>query len=250
LRTGLSIDSSNRGGHHASTSWGQLGQDLYIRDRVDELLKLPVPPAPFQFTSNTLPSSPTTSSSTLALEAPPPRADETVPLIQGFQATIPTSNQARFERRKRRAIESEQRLGLKNGTKLGLKERGERARGLLGNVREEQGIEGEGDLRIGRRTLSDGKEKTTTTTTTSSRNDLEGDLKAVGKDMNNVKVRRALLNGQIRDVETKIKELEIIRDGFRKGLLGLREEELELEDESKPFFPLHFPDNRYFNQIN
>ncbi|GAA5965663.1 hypothetical protein JCM3765_000919 [Sporobolomyces pararoseus] len=233
LKAGLSIDGKN-----SQTSWGQLGQDLYIRDRVEELLRLPVPPAPFQFTSTSLPS--TSSSSVLTIEAstssPPPRADEVVPLIQGFQATIPTSNQARFERRRKRAIESELRLGLKNGSKLGLKERGEKARGLLGNVQEEE--EEGSDLRIGRRSIGDNSTGTSSATATKgslppppSRIELENDLKAVGKDMNNVAVRRALLNGQIRDVELKIKELEGIRDGFRKGLLGLREEELELEDE-------------------
>lgn len=242
LKTGLSIDNKNG----SKISWGQLSQDLYIRDRVEELLNLPVPPAPFQFTSTPNPSSLTSSSSVLTIEAPlppAPRADEVVPLIQGFQATIPTSNQARFERRKKRALESELRLGLKQGGKLGLKERGEKARGLLGNVREEEeGEEGGDGLRIGRKSIGDNSTGTVNTTKGSlppppSRVELENDLKAVGKDMNNVAVRRALLNGQIRDVESKIKELEGIRDGFRKSLLGLREEELELEDESKLSLP-------------
>lgn len=239
LRTGLSIESSARRGGGASsnaTSWGQLGQELYIRDRVDELLRLPIPASPFPFAS----SPTTTASAVLSIEAPPPRADDPVPLIQGFQATIPASNQARLERRRRRAIESEQRLGLKQGSRLGLKERGDRARGLLGDVPEEvtRGDDDDETLRIGRNSskriendASAAAKATTTGGTGPSRTELEGDLKAISKDMSNVAVRRALLNSQIRDVESKIKELEIIRDGFRKNLLGLREEELELQDE-------------------
>lgn len=41
------------------------------------------------------------------------------------------------------------------------------------------------------------------------------------------------MNGQIGEVEQKIAELDAIRDGLKRGLLGLREEELELEDERK-----------------
>lgn len=44
---------------------------------------------------------------------------------------------------------------------------------------------------------------------------------------------QAVLNGQIGEVEHKIAELDAIRDGLKRGLLGLREEELELEDERK-----------------
>lgn len=44
---------------------------------------------------------------------------------------------------------------------------------------------------------------------------------------------QAVLNGQIGEVEQKIAELDAIRDGLKRGLLGLREEELELEDERK-----------------
>lgn len=40
-----------------------------------------------------------------------------------------------------------------------------------------------------------------------------------------------MLNGQIGEVEQKIAELDAIRDGLKRGLLGLREEQLELEDE-------------------
>lgn len=130
-----------------------------------------------------------------------------------------------------------------------MRERGERARGLLGNstIKEEEEGEGGEMLRIGRKASSSTPttEKGGVSVVPPSRIELEGDLKAVGKDMNNVAVRRALLNSQIRDVEVKIKELEVIRDGFRKGLLGLREEELELEDESKPFYS-SFP----FERIN
>ncbi len=43
-----------------------------------------------------------------------------------------------------------------------------------------------------------------------------------------------MLNGQIGEVEQKIAELDAIRDGLKRGLLGLREEELELEDERTP----------------
>lgn len=162
----------------------------------------------------------------------------------GFKATIPTSREAKVERRKRRALVSEKRLGLGNGERMGLREKGERARGLLGGsdvIEEEQGEEEE--LRIGRTStprrkgtsskelalskVGSGEDKTPTPT----RSDLEKDLKAVDSDMGNVRVRRSLLNGQIKDVEKKIRELEEVRDGFRKGLLGLREEELELEDE-------------------
>lgn len=161
----------------------------------------------------------------------------------GFKATIPTSREAKVERRKRRALVSEKRLGLGNGERMGLREKGERARGLLGGSDVIDEEEGEEELRIGRTstprrkgtsskdlTLSkvgSGEDKTPTPT----RSDLEKDLKAVDSDMGNVRVRRSLLNGQIKDVEKKIRELEEVRDGFRKGLLGLREEELELEDE-------------------
>lgn len=167
----------------------------------------------------------------------------------GFKATIPTSRESKLERRKRRAVVSEKRLGLGNGERLGLREKGERARGLLGGpqeVIEEEEEEGE-ELRIGRgsfpRRKGTNKEVTALSkvgeekVTVPTRNDLEKDLKAVDSDMGNVRVRRSLLNGQIRDVEKKIRELEEVRDGFRKGLLGLREEELELEDE-RAYLPL------------
>ncbi|GAA6063094.1 hypothetical protein JCM10212_003292 [Sporobolomyces blumeae] len=242
-------------GHKGKPSWGELNDQLYIRDRVDELLRLPVPPAPFSL-STSPPSHSGLPSSTRLIE-PPPKPGDPVPLIQGFKATIPTSTRAKLERRRRRAILSEQQLGLGNGERLGLKEKGERARGLLlGDVREEDedgtaAAPGEAALQIGRNAkpvrrkgkgslhsrtgsaLSDLSSTSSAQTAVAvpSRVDLERDVEAISSDMSNVAVRRALLNGQIKDVEKKIRELEGIRDGFRKQLLGLREEELELEDE-------------------
>lgn len=44
------------------------------------------------------------------------------------------------------------------------------------------------------------------------------------------------MNGEIGEIEAKIAALDTVREGLRRGLLGLREEELELEDE-RAFFP-------------
>lgn len=42
---------------------------------------------------------------------------------------------------------------------------------------------------------------------------------------------QALLNAEIDQIEHKIADLDVIRQDLRRGLLGLREEELELDDE-------------------
>ncbi|GAA5969082.1 hypothetical protein JCM21900_000688, partial [Sporobolomyces salmonicolor] len=236
LRSGLHAGNPGRPG------WAEVGTQLYIRERVDELLRLPIPAAPFPLSGS---PAPTSMPGRKTIE-PPPRPEDPVPLYAGFKATIPTSQASKLERRKRRALLSEQALGLEGG-KLGLKERGDKARGLLGAADKidefGQVFGGEDSLRIGRKPrLSRRKRNASLASSLSSssnlasdppasRLELEADATAVEGDMANVAVRRALLNGQIRDVEGQIAKLEEIREGLRKGMLGLREEELELEDE-------------------
>lgn len=252
VRAGLALGRPN----NPLQSWSDLSTQLYLRDRVDELLGLPIPAAPFSFA----PTSANTSA-TLSLEAPPPKPDDPVPLIQGFRATIPAAQASKAERRRRRALVSERALGLGSGNKLGLRQRGDRARGLLaggggagsslggisefGEAEEEQNGSFEPPT-IGRRSKSRRKGHGGGTASSGgseadlpleSRADLEKDAKEVEGDMNNVAVRRALLNGQIKDVEGKMAALEKVREELRRGLLGLREEELELEDERTSSFP-------------
>lgn len=58
--------------------------------------------------------------------------EDTVALLQGFSATIPSAQSRKLARRRRRAVLSEKQLGITIGVnELGLKERGNRARGLL-----------------------------------------------------------------------------------------------------------------------
>ncbi|BGP18438.1 hypothetical protein JCM10213_001685 [Rhodosporidiobolus nylandii] len=250
LRAGLSVGRPNA----RAASWTELSTQLYLRDRVDELLRLPVPAAPFPL-SNSVAG----PGAQAAIEAPPPKPDDPVPLYQGFRATIPQAQRSKAERRRRRALVGEKQLGIEGG-KLGLRERGERARGLLGDGGEagefgqldggEDG-EGEGGLHIGRRSQirssknsrrgAKGKQRVGASSAVGggggeiplaeSRDELESDAKEVEGDMANLCVRRALVNGQMRDVEEKIRGLEKVREELRRGLLGLREEELELEDE-------------------
>lgn len=231
IRSGLSIGRPNA----PLQSWTDLSTQLYLRDRVEDLLRLPVPAAPFDFSSASGAVS-SGQAGQLALEAPPPRPNDPVPLYQGFRATIPAAQASKAERRRRRALLSEKALGLEQGGKLGLKARGERARGSLmlgefGEIAEED----EDALPIGRRSKGRRKGKAVEDNGTSapleSRDELEKDAKEVEGDMANVAVRRALVNGQVKEVEDKIAALEKVREDLRRGLLGLREEELELEDE-------------------
>ncbi|GAA6012326.1 hypothetical protein JCM10207_002805 [Rhodosporidiobolus poonsookiae] len=247
IRAGLSVGRPNA----PISSWTELSTQLYLRDRVDDLLRLPVPAAPFPLSSSA-PSSSSTAAP-LALEAPPPKPDDPVPLYAGFRATIPAAQAPKLERRRRRALISERALGIEEGKRLGLKERGERARGLLANgeagefgempEEAEKGAEGEDGFHVGRRSKGrktrKGKEPAHPGSAggaggdapLESRDELETDAREVEGDMRNVAVRRALVNGQIREVEDKIRALERVREELRRGLMGLREEELELEDE-------------------
>ncbi|BGP50286.1 Mitochondrial fission protein [Rhodotorula kratochvilovae] len=226
LRAGLTLGRPNA----PLQSWTDLSTQLYLRDRVDDLLSLPVPAAPFPLS---------TGSGDRALDAPPPRPDDPVPLLRGFEATIPAAQAPRAERRRRRALAGERALGLEGGGRLGLKERGERARGsLLGASEFGEPAEGDREVTIGRRSKGRrgggravGEDEGATKPPLESREDLERDAGEVQRDMGNVAVRRALVNGQIKDVEERIAKLDKVREELRRGLLGLREEELELEDE-------------------
>lgn len=251
VRAGLTLGRPN----NPLQSWTDLSTQLYLCDRVDDLLGLPIPAAPFPLSSPS-PSS-ASSASTLAIEAPlpPPRPDDPVPLIQGFRATIPAARASKAERRRRRAEVSERALGIAGGAKLGLRQRGDRARGLLAGIDErDEGLDDrdrEGGETIGRRSkarrrpVSSSAAAADSTATlddleaaglgAETRPELEKDIQQVRGDMGNVAVRRALLNGQIKDVEGKIAALERVREDLRRGLLGLKEEELELEDERESF---------------
>ncbi|GAA6043873.1 hypothetical protein JCM8097_001205 [Rhodosporidiobolus ruineniae] len=250
LRAGLQVGRPNA----PLATWSELSTQLYLRDRVDDLLRLPVPPAPFPL-STSLPSTSSSTAAGGAIEAPPPKPDDPVPLYAGFRATIPAASAPKAARRRRRALLSERALGIEGGEKLGLKERGERARGLLGGLDGEGaagefgelGTGGEGDdgLHIGRRSKGRASKKKSksragdpsallsdpTSGPLESRQELERDASEVSRDMANLAVRRALVNGQMRDVEERMRALGEVRDELRRGLLGLREEELELEDE-------------------
>jgi hypothetical protein len=61
------------------------------------------------------------------------------------------------------------------------------------------------------------------------------------QDQQNIAVRRDILDKEISGVEEKIRALEEVKERLQQELLGLREEELELEDECmvpsfKPYF--------------
>ncbi|GAA6057299.1 hypothetical protein JCM3770_001706 [Rhodotorula araucariae] len=226
LRAGLTLGRPNA----PIQSWTDLSTQLYLRDRVDDLLALPVPAAPFPLSSTGA-----TGAGGKALTAPPPRPDDPVPLLRGFEATIPAAQAPRAARRRRRALAGERALGLDSGGRLGLKERGERARAsLLGaSAASEEAAE----VTIGRRSkgrrrgAGQAGDEEHAPAPEESREELERDVAEVERDMGNVAVRRALVHGQIKDVEERIAALDKVREDLRRGLLGLREEELELEDE-------------------
>lgn len=169
---------------------------LYIHEKVDELCRMDVPPALFDL-SPASPHDPAGFRKSIDYMS----ANAQVPLIRGFMATTPAAQTARLDRRRRRAGLSELALGL-DGT-LGLKERGEQARGLLGGADVE-------DLGINRRTSGAGvkRRKAGVSSRASSGaglatvgedavlqspEELAKDAEAVEQDMANIAVRRVRL---------------------------------------------------------
>jgi division protein 1 len=206
-------------------------------EQVDELLSLPIP-------------SPSTSSAfnpQLAIQAAP-LASNAVSLLAGFQATTPSSSKARQARRKRRAHMGESHL---NYSSMNYRAKADAARGLLASNDEEDFVMVSPDAR--RHTLGSGSTPGTPSRSSKARirksmaelgyarepgaametkEELEQDIREIEQDRKNIEVRRKLVLSEVEDVDAKIAALDKIRTDLKKALLTLREEELELADES------------------
>ncbi|KAI5452577.1 Mitochondrial fission protein [Naganishia albida] len=158
-----------------------------------------------------------------------------VPLIQGFKATIPSSEMAKQRRRRVRGGLADEEVG---GGKIGLKKLGDQARGLLTEGEEQNEVpDGQGTLVVGRKTkrrrrghkyprnhsISGGKEL--------GLEELMRQADEIGMDKDNLRVRRNLLSVEVEEVAAKIDALEGIKRRLETSLMRLQEEELELEDE-------------------
>ncbi len=159
----------------------QSSNQIYIRERIEDLLRMELPPAPFDLT----PANPANPQARLEFPSP----DTAVPLIRGFQATAPSASIARFERRNKRAGLGEKALGLEGP--LGLKAKVDQARGMLGGADEQEAgftigrKAGVKKVRKkGRKGLDDGP------VIDQSTEELEKEATAVEDDMANVAVRR------------------------------------------------------------
>lgn len=214
---------------------GKDSMSVYIIERVDELLEMEIPAAGFDLNAN----------SSTGFD---PLSSTQIPLIRGFNATTSIASTSRLERRKKRAGIVEKSLGLEEGESLGLKGRESTARGLL-----EDGENGDKGLGIGGKKKGGkgkGRKSHLGERAEMSFEELVNEEREVEVDMGNLGIRRvsghpficangsrlifvlqAVINSQIGDVESKIAALDSIRDDLRRRLLGLREEELELEDE-------------------
>ncbi|KAI0823146.1 WD40 repeat-like protein [Trametes gibbosa] len=171
----------------------------------------------------------------LEQEVPEPEGvAQNVSLLRGFKATIPSAEKSRIRRRQTRNVET---------PRLGLKQLGMSARGLLGDDDDHDGasVASEDDVvmvgrtdrngrdrkvkakRKGRQSLSAGK--------TFGMDELVRQTHEIERDKENLHVRRALINNEIDEITHKIEALDVIRARLEHDLLRLQEEELELDDE-------------------
>lgn len=141
---GLASLSRNRGRLLLPSGRTTTSTELHILEHIDELLSLPIPPSP--------PSSSTLQAQAQAqAQAIAAQNSDDVSLMAGFRATLPSSLSSthKMARRRKRAGLGSAALGLEEG-ELGLRKRGEVARGLLtdGEVADD---DAGGTLNVGRR---------------------------------------------------------------------------------------------------
>ena len=216
--------------------------DLAILEQVDELLSLPVP-------------STSQSGNAQAIEAS--AGSDNVSLIAGFKATAPAASTARTNRRKKRAGLIEAHLGIDPSQQsLGLRAKSNAARGLLQeSILEEEESDGMSSSGLlgsrrpsmpatpnkrkykkgGRKSMAalgyQAPAQDNAVPESMSPEELQEEVREIELDRANLGVRKVLLNSEIGQVDAKIAALEAIRAELKRGLLHLREEELELDDE-------------------
>ena len=175
----------------------------------------------------------------LSANIPSPDASTpNVSLLQGFEATIPSSERGKLRRRKMRHVET---------PPLGLNQMALSARGLLID-----------DLRI-ENPRPNGVSPTKTRTKQGrvslsanarfGRNELELQAREIGQDRDHINVRRVgqarsdvvqpltlfaiqrIIRTEIEEIDNKIAHLNDLRRHLEEDLLKLHEEDLELQDE-------------------
>ncbi|KIP08513.1 hypothetical protein PHLGIDRAFT_29502 [Phlebiopsis gigantea 11061_1 CR5-6] len=153
---------------------------------------------------------------------------QSVSLLRGFNATIPSADKGRTRRRQTRNVDA---------PKMGLKRLGMSARGMLADEDDHESVVSEDDVvlvgsvagkkakgkRRGRQSLS--------ASVVFGRDELVRQTHEIQRDKENIHVRRALLNNEIVEVTHKIEALDAIRTKLEQDLLRLQEDELELDDE-------------------
>lgn len=174
---------------------------------------------------------------------------QSVSLLRGFNATIPSADKSRSRRRQTRNVEAP-RLGLK---RLGL-----HARGMLGDEEdhETQSVVSEDDVvlvesggTIGRKKGKKRGRQSLSASVIFGRDELVRQTHEIERDKENIHVRRvcgtnglsvsrslnplsqALINNEISEITRKIDALDAIRQKLEQDLLKLQEDELELDDE-------------------
>lgn len=157
------------------------------------------------------------------LDYEPTGAPADVPFLRGFQATLPSALDGRARRRKARG---------RDAPNLGLLDMGNPARGLL--------LTDHAEARSAETNTPSAKDARKVARANTRKRDiplgvdeLQSQLDEIALDKDNLVVRRRLLNNDVEAVNAKILELETIKKDLQRGLMGLQEEELELQDEHK-----------------
>ena len=166
-------------------------------------------------------------------------ADSSVSLLRGFQATVPSALEGRNRRRKVRAIASGLDPDVNDGAspKLGLKAMGDKARGLMvegSSESESISIFSAREQRHARRAqAAKALGKSGNRGAALDMAELEKQMDEIAREKDDIGIKRSLIDSEIAAVDSKIKTLERIKSSLKDKLLGLREEELELNDEQE-----------------
>ncbi|OAV91802.1 hypothetical protein PTTG_06002 [Puccinia triticina 1-1 BBBD Race 1] len=220
--------------------------DLLITDpnQINQLLALDLPP-PHAHPSSSSPSSPAPSSD--------------ISLIDGFQATLPSSVESKLNRRRRRAEIGHKLLGLDRADhphpiSLRLKDKLDAERGLIQHENtashRRKSSTGYADRnpnptkRPTRRRKTDhamiGLSKTQPLSKPDAQNlqgikemipELKLELAEIVQDRENLQIRKELISKDLNEIDLKILKLNQLKEDFERSMLALKEEELELIDE-------------------